>query len=586
MPVLVLDGHSRAAVEVVQSLGRAGMKIDVSAEESDAIALVSRYVCRRLNQPPPFPAGDFQAWLRGVDGNRGYELIVPATESSLLGLRSLDVSDPLRRKAIIPGDEALDTALDKHKTLELARELGVAVPQSTLLSSIGEIGQCDSFPVVLKPVRSKVSVEGDMRTLAVVVARSEDQRRDVLRRWLALTPVLQQEYVRGHGMGVELLFDHGRKVWHFAHERLHEFPLSGGASSYRRSVNPSPAVLADAERLLIALGWHGVAMVESKMDAAGRHWLMEINPRLWGSLALSIDAGVDFPMGLLRLARGLKNPVQPAYRCYYTRDLRTDAHWLKANLKANHKDELLLTRPGLPAALELLRPLTGRESWDHFDWGDLKVTRRILSLTLGDQLEFLGRRLREWRLRRRLAKQHRTLVARTAESGAARKIVFLCTGNVCRSPFAARLAEQLLPQTEVVSAGFHSVDGRACPGRMLRVSRQFGADLSSHRSRRITRDQLEDADLVLAMDPEHLEELRNLFPEALPRATLLGFYAQPPILSIPDPYLADEDETRGVCKMVSSAIHGLVDSQRPPGVRYGLPREDLSATAPHRQEPA
>ena len=43
MPVLVLDGHSRAAVETVQSLGRAGMEIDVTAEGFDALAMVSRY---------------------------------------------------------------------------------------------------------------------------------------------------------------------------------------------------------------------------------------------------------------------------------------------------------------------------------------------------------------------------------------------------------------------------------------------------------------------------------------------------------------------------------------------------------------
>ena len=63
-------------------------------------------------------------------------------------------------------------------------------------------------------------------------------------------------------------------------------------------------MLHDGERLLTALNWHGVAMVEFKIDATGQHWLMEINPRLWGSLALSIDAGVDFPLGLLQVARG------------------------------------------------------------------------------------------------------------------------------------------------------------------------------------------------------------------------------------------------------------------------------------------
>src|SRR5262249_54288816 len=163
-----------------------------------------------------------------------------------------------------------------------------------------------------------------------------DQRRDLLRQWLPFTPVLQQEYVHGHGVGLEFLFDNGRKAWHFAHERLHEFPLTGGASSYRKSIAPPAALLDDAERLLTALSWHGVAMVEFKMDSNGRHQLMEINPRLWGSLALSIDAGIDFPMGLLMLARGWKLPRQPAYHLQYTRDLGTDLQWLKANLKADH----------------------------------------------------------------------------------------------------------------------------------------------------------------------------------------------------------------------------------------------------------
>ena len=74
-------------------------------------------------------------WLRAQDKKRNYALIVPATEASLLGLRQLEENDPLRRKAVIPGDNALDIALDKEKTWQLARELGVPVPASVLLSS-------------------------------------------------------------------------------------------------------------------------------------------------------------------------------------------------------------------------------------------------------------------------------------------------------------------------------------------------------------------------------------------------------------------------------------------------------------------
>src|SRR5215831_11101269 len=252
MPVLVLDGHSRAAVETVQSLGRAGMEIDVTAEGFDALAMVSRYACRKLLQPPPSPAGEFQRWLRDLDRKRGYELIVPTTEASLLGLRSFDADDRLRQRAVLPSDEALDSTLDKGRTLHLAQKLGVPVPQSALLSTIDEldkIGPAECFPLILKPVHSKVNVEDEVCTLAAIVARNTDQRLDFLRRWLPVTPILQQEYVRGHGAGVEFLFERGRKVWHFAHERLHEFPLSGGASSYRRSINPAPHLLEDAERL-------------------------------------------------------------------------------------------------------------------------------------------------------------------------------------------------------------------------------------------------------------------------------------------------------------------------------------------------
>ena len=120
MTVLVLDGHSRAALETVQSLGRAGVQVDLAAEAQDCLAMHSRYISRKLQQPSQERAADFQSWLREQDRLRNYTLIVPATETSLLGLRQLDENDPLRRKAVIPGDKALDIALDKEKTWQLA----------------------------------------------------------------------------------------------------------------------------------------------------------------------------------------------------------------------------------------------------------------------------------------------------------------------------------------------------------------------------------------------------------------------------------------------------------------------------------
>jgi protein-tyrosine-phosphatase/predicted ATP-grasp superfamily ATP-dependent carboligase len=558
MTVLVLDGHSRAALETLQSLGRAGVQVDVAAEATDCLAMHSRYVGRKLRQPSQQRVADFHAWLRAQDKIRNYVLIVPSTETSLLGLRQLNENDPLRRKAVIPGDEAIDIALDKEKTWQLAHELGIPSPAGVLLSSLSEIGHVKQFPVVLKPTHSKIMVDGELRTLAVAVVRSEAERQEQLRRWLPLTPVQQQQYVSGRGVGVEFLFDRGRKVWHFAHERVHEYPLTGGASSYRRSVHPPAAMLYNAETLLSALQWHGVAMVEFKMDTKGQYWLMEINPRLWGSLALSIDAGVNFPLGLLQIAKGEELASQPNYKVpYYTRDLRTDVNWLKSNLRANQQDPLLHTRSRSLSFLELLRPLSGRESWDHFDWRDLGITRRALALAVTDQVRPVFRKIKNWQKRRGLLQFHRTLLQRLATAGGPGKIVFLCYGNICRSPLAAGLAEQRLSSVSIESAGFHQQTGRSCPEKMVRIGNSFGIDLSGHRSARVTQGHLANTDLVIVMDLENLRQLRREFPEIADRTTLLGLFGTPPAPTIADPYLAKEAATKKTCEQIRSGVEGL-----------------------------
>jgi protein-tyrosine-phosphatase/predicted ATP-grasp superfamily ATP-dependent carboligase len=558
--VLVLDGHSRAALETLQSLGRAGLQVDLAAEAKDCLAMHSRYVTRKLQQPAQERIADFHSWLRAQDKIRNYALIVPATETSLLGLRQLNENDPLRRKAVIPVDNAINIALDKEKTWQLARELGVPAPAGVLLSSMSEIGQVQQFPVVLKPTHSKVMVDGKLRTLAVAVVRNEVERQEQLRRWLRLTPVQQQQYVSGRGIGVEFLFNQGRKVWHFAHERVHEYPLTGGASSYRRSINPPAALLRDAEKLLTTLQWHGVAMVEFKMDANGQYWLMEINPRLWGSLALSIDAGVDFPLGLLQIARGNQPPSQPKYTVpYYTRDLRTDVDWLKSNLRADAQDPLLHTCSRSLSLLELLRPLSARESWDHFDWRDLGVTGRTLANAASDQVRPMFRKIKSWQIQRRLLRRHLTLLHRLTDTGGPSKIVFLCYGNICRSPLAAMLAEQRLKGITIESAGFHAQAGRSCPEKMLRIGNSFGIDLSSHRSARVTLDSLANADLVIVMDLENLDRLRKEFPEITDRTTQLGLFDTPARLSIADPYLAEEAATGSICEQVRAGVEGLAE---------------------------
>ena len=131
----------------------------------------------------------------------------------------------------------------------------------------------------------------------------------------AAFPLLIQQRVTGPGCGVFLLRWDDVTVASFAHRRLREKPPSGGVSVYAEAVELDAELMAQSERLLHALNWRGVAMVEYKLDAVtGTPYLMEINGRFWGSLQLAIDAGVDFPQLLVRCALGQCVPPKSGYR--------------------------------------------------------------------------------------------------------------------------------------------------------------------------------------------------------------------------------------------------------------------------------
>jgi protein-tyrosine-phosphatase/predicted ATP-grasp superfamily ATP-dependent carboligase len=556
--VLVLDADSDAGIEVIQSLGRAGAQIDACAPQH-CLAFHSRYVSRRLRQPGIADPGEFNAWIRSLDQDAHYQLVVATTERALRALRRLPPTDAVRVRAILASDEAIDVALDKQRTWSLARSLAVPVPESVLIESLDALPPVPAYPVALKTTSSLIVGHGAPVAGAVMIADGPEARLSFLRTHLRYLPVQQQAYVAGHGVGVEFLYDRGRAAWHFAHERIHEGSLRGGASTYRRSIDAPPKVFAAARRLLDELSWHGVAMVEFKVRADGEFHLLEINPRLWGSLALPVKAGVDFPQGLLRLAKGECLGPQPQYRRnYYARDIKDDVFWQIANLRADHSDPLLLTRPRLVTAVENLRPLIGKESWDHFDWRDLSVTAESLR-RVASRLVRLGKgALHRRRLAGRLKRAHRQRFGVHSERVShVRKLLFVCHGNICRSAFAAELARVRLPNHQVESAGVAAEEGRQTPQEIAELARARGVELAGHRSARITDAQVQAAELILVSDLETLNTLLTTWPGATSRTTMLGLFAEPAVISIPDPYGAPQAEAGESLDLVVNAVNGL-----------------------------
>jgi predicted ATP-grasp superfamily ATP-dependent carboligase len=117
----------------------------------------------------------------------------------------------------------------------------------------------------------------------------------------------------------------------FQHLRIREDPPSGGVSVFCQSVTLSPKLADYSVRLLRAMHWEGVAMVEYRYNAeADRAILMEVNGRFWGSLPLALHAGIDFPYLLYRSTlEGVGAPPQCRYKVgVKCRLIAGDTKWL------------------------------------------------------------------------------------------------------------------------------------------------------------------------------------------------------------------------------------------------------------------
>lgn len=552
--VLILDCESAAGVESIQSLGRQGVTVHASSRSSDALGFKSRYVAAKFAQPTE--PNMFVSWIAALDERHDYALIVAATEVSLSALNAAELSELLRQKAVLPSRESLTLALNKEQTWNLAQRLGIPVPLSVQHAE-RDGGMTLPFPVVVKPVNSKRIAQQEVQEFPVSIVRDATQWKQVLMQSRGM-PFQVQEYVHGRGIGIELLFEHGEPRWHFAHERIHEYPLTGGGSSYRRSICPD-AKLLDASRMLLReLNWHGVAMIEWKMNDRGEWYLIEINPRLWGSLALAIDAGVNFPAGLFALAVGSRLPPQPRFRVpYFARNIARDVTWQVANLRADHADPLLFTRSRLSSFAELLRPLLWRESWDHFDFRDFgvmrEIWRRLLSLRISSVTVSAVRRWRGLSLGRRQSR----VLRRVARRGNVKNILFVCYGNICRSPFAQYLLRKKVTGFEVISGGFIEKEGRCSPQKMVHAGLMAQIDLSAHRSRALTAEMIVAADLVVLMDWRNYELMEQSFPEALGKTVFLGLFCDPKRAEIADPYDLSEKDLGWVTEQIKSGVENL-----------------------------
>lgn len=143
-------------------------------------------------------------------------------------------------------------------------------------------------------------------------------------------------------------------------------------------------------------------------------------------------------------------------------------------------------------------------------------------------------------------------------------IVFVCTGNTCRSPMAEAILKDMLHKREinnviVSSAGIFALEGDMVSAEALEVLKREGIDLSSHKARQVSKDILMKSDLILTMTKNHKEMLLNYFPDSKEKIYTLKEYAYGVEDDIIDPFGRGLSAYEEALEDIKRALGELID---------------------------
>lgn len=119
-----------------------------------------------------------------------------------------------------------------------------------------------------------------------------------------------------------------------------------------------------------------------------------------------------------------------------------------------------------------------------------------------------------------------------------KRVLVVCTGNLCRSPYAASRLRTLCPYLDIASAGLdvaaHGLEGKTADKVAIRIAREYGVDLREHQATQLSDALVENYDVILVMEREQLERFCQYYPDANYKVFLFGLWTGG--ITIEDPF--------------------------------------------------
>ena len=331
--ILVLDAQNINSLAFTRELGSKGYFIGTAGTSYLSLSFFSNYSMKKHILPPYKKSEQYVSSICDLAKKYNYNIIVPLSLESYVMFSENRHLINESIKIILPPVNGMSTASNKYKTFAYAKTKGVGIPKTfivdkTTVKNLGPFLKEVGFPVVIKGSLSGVDNLRYCNTVSDLVSAIENLLGKE-------SKIVCQEYVVGKTHGFYAYYNEGQLHSFFMHQRIKQYPLTGGPSSVARSYYDNNLVEL-SKKILDGLNWNGPAMVEYKFDSQSEEYkLIEINPKFWGSLDLTIEAGVNIPLAMIKHAMNEKFHNPKKYKDIYFRWLFPNEflHYFSSNFR-------------------------------------------------------------------------------------------------------------------------------------------------------------------------------------------------------------------------------------------------------------
>jgi predicted ATP-grasp superfamily ATP-dependent carboligase len=376
-------------------MGSRGLRVAALQSRNKVPAFSSRWCQQQIICPAEEGTEEYLEYLEQVLDATRARVLIPSSDGTIALLRRHRERLGQRVRLALGGEPGIGIAVNKEQTLEIAQRLGIAIPRGVSISSISEVEAAIheiGFPAVIKPAESWVENTETRARFQGQLATTPDEARRAVEELTALGgSVLFQRFLTGRRESVALLYANGRFYGRFALWIKRSNPPLGGAFALRQSIAIPTDIGESSERLIREIGLEGCSEIEYRRDSNGIPYLMEINPRIHGSIESAVRSGVDFPYLVYQWASGEAITEVKSYRVGgWMRNLGGDISSTMATIQQRGRPGIT---PPARALLAFCASFFVPMGYDYFTWNDPKPAWVATAGFSKRQLKRIGRDL-------------------------------------------------------------------------------------------------------------------------------------------------------------------------------------------------